>query len=113
MNPGEIYWADFSTGRRPVIVVSREALNRGSYVVAVLCTTARVEQRAKLPNCVPFVAGEFGLPKDCVAQCETVTFLERSDLDESGGMIGRLDAARLRAVVRAIGNVIQAECEPV
>jgi mRNA-degrading endonuclease toxin of MazEF toxin-antitoxin module len=112
MNPGEIYWADLSAGRRPVIIVSREPLNRGAYVVAVLCTTARVEQRAKLPNCVSFGAGEFGLPKDCVAQCETVTFLDRSDLDEVNGMIGILDAARLRAVVQAIGNVIGAECEP-
>jgi mRNA-degrading endonuclease toxin of MazEF toxin-antitoxin module len=27
MKPGEIYWVDLATGRRPGIVVSRESLN--------------------------------------------------------------------------------------
>ena len=30
MKPGEIYWVDLATGRRPGIVVSRESLNQGS-----------------------------------------------------------------------------------
>jgi mRNA-degrading endonuclease toxin of MazEF toxin-antitoxin module len=33
---GEFYFADVAgSGRRPVIVVSRDALNRGGYVVVV------------------------------------------------------------------------------
>jgi mRNA-degrading endonuclease toxin of MazEF toxin-antitoxin module len=74
MNPGEIYWANLAAGRRPIIVVSRPDLNRGNYVVAVLCTTARFAVRSTLPNCVPFKAGEFGFPHDCVAQGETISF---------------------------------------
>jgi mRNA-degrading endonuclease toxin of MazEF toxin-antitoxin module len=112
MNPGEIYWADLATGRRPIIVVSREDLNRGSYVVAVLCTTADVATRSQLPNCVPFTAGEFGLPRDCVAQCEAITFVEQQDIDVASGIVGTLDALRLRDVIRAIGHVLEADCEP-
>ncbi|MBM4069815.1 MAG: type II toxin-antitoxin system PemK/MazF family toxin [Planctomycetes bacterium] len=42
MRPGELYWADLDAGRRPLLVVSREELNRGNYVVAVLLTTANL-----------------------------------------------------------------------
>jgi mRNA-degrading endonuclease toxin of MazEF toxin-antitoxin module len=112
MNPGEIYWADLATGRRPVIVVSREELNRGNYVVAVLCTTANLAARSALPNCVPFQAGEFGLPQDCVAQCEAITFVDKQDIDTAAGTLGVLDDARMREMVYAIGHVIDSDCEP-
>jgi len=112
MEPGEIYWADLPTGRRPAIVVSREDLNRGTYVVAVLCTSSNYATRSQLPHCVPFQAGEFGLPKDCVAQCETISFLDKTDIDTSSGSIGVLDEARMREIIRAIGHVLEADCEP-
>src|SRR5262249_9176637 len=96
MKPGEIYWVDLATGRRPGIVVSRESLNQGNYVVMVLCTTKRFAIRSKLPNCVPFQAGEFGMPSDCVAQCEAIYALEKGEIAIASGTIGRLDAAPLR-----------------
>ena len=111
MTPGDIYWADLPSGKRPAIIVSRELLNRGNYVVAVLCTTRRLAERSRFPNCVPFGAGEFGLPVDCVAQCETVLNLAKDRLDIDTGLIGSLDAERLRAIIKAIGYVIEADCE--
>ena len=104
MKPGEIYWVDLATGRRPGIVVSRENLNQGNYVVMVLCTTKRFAIRSKLPNCVPFHAGEFIMPSDCVAQCEAIYDLEKGEIDIASGTIGRLDATRLRDVIKAIGT---------
>jgi len=112
MKPGEIYWVDLATGRRPGIVVSRESLNQGSYVVTVLCTTKRVAVRSKLPNCVPFQAGEFGMLSDCVAQCEAIYALVKAEIDITSGIISRLDDARLRDVIKAIGDVIDSDCEP-
>lgn len=111
MMPGDIYWVDLSSGRRPAIIVSRELLNRGNYVVAVLCTTRRLDERLKFPNCVPISAGEFGLPADCVAQCETVLNIVKDRLDFQAGLIGSLNAERLRAIIKAIGYVIEADCE--
>ncbi len=112
--PGEIYWA--YTGEdtpRPVVIVSREELNRGGYLVGLEFTSARVKERSTLPNCVPFRAGQFGLSKPCVAKGESITYLHESELDLESGVIGVLDADAIRAVVRAIGYVISAECEPV
>lgn len=113
MKPGEVYWADLPSGRRPAIVVSREPLNRGAYVVVVLCTTAHLGARQGLPHCVPFAAGGFGLPRACAAPCEAIIFLDKTDLDLASSPMGTLDETRLRAVIRAIGNVIDADCEPV
>ena len=114
IRPGEIYMADFpEAGRHPVIVVSREELNRGNHVLAVFCTSARFAVRSTLPNFVPFAAGQFGFTTDCVAQCENVLSITMSQLDLSAGPFGILDESALRDVIRAIGYVLEADCEPV
>ena len=113
IRPGQIYMADFGpAGPHPVIVISREPLNRGRYALVVPCTSSRLAVRSKLPNCVPFHAGEFGLTMDCVAQCENMLSIDKAQLDLAGGPIGVLDSTALRNVVRAIGYVIESNCEP-
>ncbi len=48
IQPGEIYMADFGlVGPHPVIVVSREELNRGRYALVVVCTSARFAVRRR------------------------------------------------------------------
>ena len=113
IRPGEIFLANTDAGVRPVIVVSREELNRGNWVVAVLITSTRYPLRSTMPHCVPFHAGEFGLNKDCVAQAETVSYIAVADLDLDQGVLGVLDEARMRALIKAIGKVIASDCEPV
>jgi mRNA-degrading endonuclease toxin of MazEF toxin-antitoxin module len=113
MKPGEVYMVDLQAGgRRPGIVVSREELNRGTYVVLALCTSARFAVRANLPNCVPFRAGEFGFTKDCVAQAESIVFVNRKRVDAAQGPLGQLDDQRLRDLIKAIGYMIDSDCEP-
>src|SRR5204862_4293570 len=97
IKPGEIYLADFDqAGPHPVIVVSREDLNRGRYALVVVCTSARFSVRSQLPNCVPFRAGDFGFTADCVAQCENMLSIDKAQLDLATGSIGMLDDVRLR-----------------
>jgi mRNA-degrading endonuclease toxin of MazEF toxin-antitoxin module len=112
IHPGEIYLAETDSGTRPVVIVSREELNRGNWVVGVLITSARFSHRSALPHCVPLQAGEFGLVRDCVAQAETISYIAVSDLDPDAGVIGVLDASRMRALIKAIGHVLSSECEP-
>jgi mRNA-degrading endonuclease toxin of MazEF toxin-antitoxin module len=113
IQPGEIYLADTEAGKRPAIIVSREELNRGHWVVAVLITSTQFATRSTLPHCVPFGAGEFGLTKDCVAQAEATTYIAISDLDLDAGVLGVLDDVRMRDLIRAIGNMMGSDCEPV
>ena len=114
IRPGEVYMADFQqAGPHPVIVVSREELNRGNYVLVVVCTSARFAVRRTLPNCAPFRVGQFGFSEDCVAQCENILSIEKSQLDLAGGPVGLLDDVALRDVIEAIGYVLESDCEPV
>lgn len=91
-------------------MVSRPELSRGGYVLAVPCTTARLEARAALRNCVPIEAGESGIPKRCVAQAELCSSVRVEDLD--GERVGVVSAAKWRDLVRAVGYVPNASCEP-
>ena len=44
IRPGEVFIAVFDqAGPHPVIVVSREDLNRGRYALVVVCTSAKAE----------------------------------------------------------------------
>jgi mRNA-degrading endonuclease toxin of MazEF toxin-antitoxin module len=93
-------------------VVSREELNRGRYALVVVCTSARLAVRSTLPNCVPFQAGQFGFTADCVAQCENLLSVEKGQVDLAAGPVGALDEPSFRAVIKAIGYVLDADCEP-
>jgi mRNA-degrading endonuclease toxin of MazEF toxin-antitoxin module len=114
IRPGDVYLADFpAAGRHPVVAISREELRRGSDALVVVCTSARFAVRSTLPNCVPFRAGEFGFTADCVAQCENILSIDKAQLDLTNGPVGTLDAAAMRDVIKAIGYVMDSDCEPV
>src|SRR5688572_15758628 len=105
--------ADFGpAGPHPIIVVSREELNRGRYALAVVCTSARLAVRSKLPNCVPFQAGNFGFTADCVAQCENILSIDQANIDLAPGPTGTLDDETFQKVVKSIGYVIKSDCKP-
>ena len=113
IQPGEIYMADFGpAGPHPVIVVSREELNRGRYALVVACTSARFAVRSQLSNCVPFQAGDSGFTVDCVAQCENILSIDQAQLDLVAGPMAILDDAALQNVIKAIGYVIKSDCKP-
>jgi mRNA-degrading endonuclease toxin of MazEF toxin-antitoxin module len=78
-----------------------------------MVTSTNFATRSKLPHCVAFAAGEYGLTKDCVAQAETITYLAVSDLDVDSGAIGVLDDVRMRELIKAIGHMLASDCEPV
>jgi mRNA-degrading endonuclease toxin of MazEF toxin-antitoxin module len=110
IRPGEVYLADFDEMEpHPIVVVSREELNRGNWVAAVLITSKRFEERSKQPQCAAIQAGEFGLSKNCVAQGESLFSIRRQDL---GDHLGTLDEERWRALVKALGNMMGSDCEP-
>jgi len=111
--PGELYWAYIESDEpRPIIVVSRQELNFGQYLVVVPLTSGNLERRWNLPNCVSFKAGSFGLTKDCVAQCEGITVVDKGFILLNTGPIGTLDGERWRLLLHAIGYTLCAACEP-
>ena len=96
-----------------MIVLSREELNRGRYALVVVCTSARFAVRSQFSNCVPFRAGDFGFTTECVAQCEDLLSIDLDQIDFSAGPLGALDHVAFRDVIKAIGYVMESDCEPV
>ncbi len=111
---GQIYWASDDGDNDPhlVVVVSKEEFNRGDYLVVVTVTSNKYETRSKLPNCVPFRAGQFCFTSDCCAQAESIGAIEKHQVRIEDGPAGALDENRMRDLVRAIGYIIDAECKP-
>ncbi len=99
---GEIFWADLPapTGsepgfRRPVVVIQGDAVNE-SLIRTVVCVPCSGNvRRADYPGNVLLRARSTGLPSDSVATLFQITTLNRSDLQERVGRVGRADLERL------------------
>lgn len=115
---GEVYFADLDpvrgreqSGRRPVLVVSSDALNRRDLVVSVVAgTDARNIGRAWSTN-VLVRAGESGLPRDTVFLCYQIRSLDPSRfIDPSRGAArraGLVPSARMAEVDAALRRVLE------
>lgn len=113
IQPGEIYMADIPPGQSyRVVIVSREQLNRGKYVVAALITSQKFVIRSKLANGVPLKAGQFGLSQDSVVQGESAGPVRVARIDLAAGPLAKLDDITFRDVIKAIGYVLDSDCEP-
>jgi mRNA interferase MazF len=94
---GELWWADLPEpiGRRPVILLSRDASYQVRSRVSVVPVTTRVRG---LPVEVA-LGQEDGLVRACVANADEITTVTASRLARR---IGRLAPAKLRAVEDAL-----------
>lgn len=106
---GDIYWLPFGQEgkERPVVVVSRDPLNEGDFVVVVPFTTQKLERRKLLKNCVFFRAGQCGLLEDCVAKADEITRILTTEINWQKGKLGRLLVPDMAKIVRAIRYVIR------
>jgi mRNA-degrading endonuclease toxin of MazEF toxin-antitoxin module len=109
-SPGEIYKAEFPRGHDArILIVSRESLNRGEQVIAVNITSVDVDKRSQYPNCVRIDAGNFGLEKDSIVQCENILALRKVRIDAAP--VGILDPGTMRTVLKALAYVFEADFE--
>jgi len=101
---GEVWLVNFQEGgERPAVVVSRNQLNRGRYILVVPCTSARLPDRTAFPNYVHLPRGVAGLTRDCLAQAHLIQPVDASILMQRLGILG---PERLSEVLRAIAWVI-------
>jgi mRNA interferase MazF len=106
VNRGEVYLARLDpsedseqAGVRPVVIVSRDAINRSSPVVIVVPCTTWSEGRRLYPSQVLLSAAEGGLRADSIALAEQVRAISRVRLAERWGMLA---AGSLRKLERAL-----------
>jgi mRNA interferase MazF len=94
--PGEIYVADiFEGGTRPVVIVSREQLNRGDLYLAVPITASRVQERRRYANYVYLPAGSGGLREESVAVTHLVQPVRSDTLKARWGQLSDATMAQV------------------
>jgi mRNA interferase MazF len=106
MKRGNVYDARLSptegseqAGTRPVIIVSRDAINLNSPVIVIVPVTKATNVKRSYPNNVPIERGDGGLTVDSVALGGQVRAIAKSRLQRRRGS---LSAAAMQAVDRAL-----------
>ncbi len=97
---GEVCLADiFEGGVRPVVIVSREQLNRGSLFLCVPVTSSRIAERRKYANYVFLPAGSGGLREDSVAVAHLVQPVRAGMLRENWGQLPDAALQRIQLAI--------------
>lgn len=92
-----------AAGRRPAVIVSRDAFNRASPVVIVAPCTSFREGRKIYPSQVLLRAGHAGLAGDSVVQGEQIRAIAKSRLVRQRGS---LSETAMVAVSAALARVL-------
>lgn len=114
---GQIYFVNLSptegreqAGRRPVLVVSADAINRQPLVVTAVVGTDAKNVPRDYPTNVRVTAKEAGLPKDTIFLCFQIRSLDPARFYDPGtgrpNLAGNLPAARMADVEKALKLVL-------
>jgi len=108
---GQVYFVELSpvqgreqAGRRPVLVVSDNAINRLPLVVSVVVGTDAANTLRDYPTNVRVSAPESGLPKDTVFLCFQLRALDPSRFPEHPA--GAMPTTRMMEVDHALRLVL-------
>ena len=111
---GDIYVLDLNptkgreqAGRRPVLVVSSDAINRQPLVITVVVGTDAKNVRRDYPVNVRASAVETGLPQDTVFLCFQIRSLDPARFYATAAPVGRMPPSRMADVEKAIRLVLQ------
>jgi mRNA interferase MazF len=103
---GDVFLADLEPvsgseqgGTRPVLVVSRDAINRFSPVAVIVPITDASNKRKTYPSHVKVSPPTGGLSKESIVVCEQVRAISKTRLVKA---LGKFDRATLTSVEAAL-----------
>ena len=103
---GDVFTADLEPhegseqgGTRPVVVVSRDAINQFSPVVVIAPITDAANKKKTYPSHVKLASGVGGLTMDSIVVCEQVRAINKTRLKRQ---LGKLDKPILRSIEAAL-----------
>lgn len=104
---GDVYRANLTPtegpeqdGVRPVLIVSRDAINRSSPLVVVIPLTDAANKTKTYPSHVRFKAGSAGLTMDSIALCEQVRAISKTRLKLKLGTLIRAEMTSIEAALK-------------
>lgn len=107
---GDIYQADLDptqdseqAGRRPIVIVSRNGINRSSPVVVVVPITKFTPEKKIYPShhLVKSTDGN-GLTQDSMIKCEQIRAIAKSRLSRKWGSLSEDDLAKVDAALKIV-----------
>src|SRR5271157_1854247 len=103
---GDVFKADLDPhegseqgGTRPVVVVSRDAINKFSPIVVIAPIMDAANKKKSYPSHVRVAAGVAGLTIDSIVVCEQVRAISKGRLRTP---LGKLDKATLTSIEAAL-----------
>ena len=104
---GQVYFASLDpiqgreqSGRRPVLVISSDAINRQPLVIAVIVGTDAANIQRDYPTNIRVPAAESGLPRDTVFLAFQLRSLDHSRF--AGPAVGTLSPTRMAEIADAL-----------
>jgi len=87
-------------GTRPVVIVSRDAINQNSPIVLVVPLSNRENHTRIYPSQVEIRSGDGGLWKDSVAMAEQVRAISKTRLKKALGHLPNAVLVRINAALK-------------
>jgi mRNA interferase MazF len=87
-------------GTRPILIVSRDAINNNSPVIVAIPITKATNKGRLYPSHVPFKAGDGGLLMDSVALCEQIRAISKTRVRQNLGKLTRAQMASVEAALK-------------
>ena len=87
---GDVYWYDFPSKARPVVVVSCDEMNESRIESCIIASITSTTRRADRPGWVPI---EMAAPDGDIAgsvNASTLNTVRKSDLRDKAGMLNEL-----------------------
>jgi len=104
---GDVYRAELDPalgseqgGTRPVVIVSRDALNANAPIVVIVPLTGKENKQKTYPTHVELKTGEGGIDKDSLALCEQVRSIAKQRMKEKLGHLPLQKISTLNAVLK-------------
>ena len=103
---GDVFWARLASaegsepsGRRPVVVVQRNSINRSKFNTVVIVPLTSQTRHSHLPGNVRLQKGEANIPRASIARCAHLTTVDKVRLTEK---IGTLSKERIDEILVAV-----------
>lgn len=110
MNKGDIYQANLNptvdseqSGTRPVLIVSRNGINRSSPVVVIVPISKYKKGKKIYPSqCLITADNSNGLDVDSIVKCEQVRAVSKSRLSRKRGTLTQTDMKNVDEAIKIV-----------
>ena len=111
ISQGDVYWYESPDlggaelrGRRPVVVIQNDLVNRSGIRTTVVCSLTSNINRGRIPGNVTLAIGEGNLEKPSVINVTQILTVDKEKLRD---IIGKISQSRMEEVLSGIRRITE------